>query len=84
MPFNAPPPVAAPPVAAPPQDMTLAQASAAGTTGTAPPQPPIPGGSAPIGGPATARPVVDPHAGLVSVGTHVSQFPDRHANPVQR
>jgi hypothetical protein len=83
---NAPPaPPNAPPAPVAPPVKTLADVSAQGTTQGAPVAqiskgPPLPG-QAPAGGPVPARPVVAPHAGMQSVGTHPPAAPQMQGNP---
>jgi hypothetical protein len=79
-----PNPNAAPPAppAPTPQGKTLADVSAQGTTQGAPVAqiskgPP----QAPAGGPVPGRPVVAPHFGAPSVGTHPSASPNAQGNP---
>ena len=76
---NAAPPGAPAPA---PKGKTLADLSAQGTTQGAPVAqitkgPPVPG----AGGPVPARPVVAPHGGARSVGTHPSASPNSQGNP---
>jgi len=78
------PPNAAPPAppAPTPQGKTLADVSAQGTTQGAPVAqiskgPP----QAPAGGPVPGRPVVAPHFGAPSVGTHPPASPNAQGNP---
>lgn len=68
-------------------NLTLAQASALGTTPGAPtpmsvgaPAPGSTAGQAPVGAPPV-NPVVAPHAAAVSVGTHQSASPAKRGNP---
>jgi hypothetical protein len=109
-PPNTPPGPAAPPAPPTGRSMTLAQASAMGTTqgapvmqiakgppagsglpGSGPPpaqpgqdqQPPGVTATTPAaGGPKVANPVVAPHRGQPSVGTHPSKSPNKQVNPV--
>jgi hypothetical protein len=81
---DAPPSAPAAPM---PGALTLGSASAKGTAvGAAPPPggappPPAAPASPPVGGPWQANPVVAPHMGQPSIGTHASASPLLRGNP---